>query len=432
MAEAGLARTAKIERPELIGGESPPLRATEGLIAAAPSVDIRAGGLAVLAFGHTTADFYATYLTPLLPLLADRFKLSTFLCSALVAAVGISGSTIQPLLGALGGRAKGKAPIVLGMFMMAVFFSCLGLAPNLFALFALLIAGGLGCSLFHPHAAALATRIGVERRGLAMSVFTVAGTAGIFLSPKIVPRIASHWGLEALIVTMPLGLVCAGLLLFWPLPSGEAAASKRTEWRGLVSGNVRGLAFLVVAAILHTITVTGFCTFLPLLLCRQRNFTLTAAGDLLAWFILSGALGVLIGGYVSDRIGRWWTILFSYAAVVPLLSGFLAMEGLSAQLALLAAGVALWAALPCTITLAQELVPQAAGIASGLVMGFSWGMGSLVLPIFGMIADRAGTAYAMRWIALLPLGAAVTLCLMKRFASAATVAIKPQNQTEKH
>ena len=431
MGGTGVAKTGKLggqALPEGIaspaGWRSQPPRwgsRQGGAVASAsqPAIPVReagiaVGGLAVLAFGHMTADFYATFLTPLLPLLAMHFGLSTFLCSLLVAAVGISGSTVQPLFGAIGGRAKGKPAVVLGMVMMAVFFSCLGLATNVLTLFLLLVAGGLGCALFHPHAATMATDVSPGRRGRAMSVFTLAGTAGIFLSPKIVPRIASAWGLGALVVTMPLGLICAAFLLLAPLPSDDATPGGRTEWRGLLSGDVRGLATLVVSAILHTITVTGFCAFLPLMLCGERGFTVTAAGDMLAWFILSGSLGVVIAGYLSDRIGRWRVILLAYVAAVPLLFGFLGARGLPAQGFLMGAGVALWAALPCTITLAQELAPDASGIASGMVMGFSWGVGGIVLPLFGMIADRAGKAYTMHWIALLPVGAMLSLLVLKR------------------
>jgi FSR family fosmidomycin resistance protein-like MFS transporter len=213
---------------------------------------------------------------------------------------------------------------------------------------------------------------------------------------------------------MPLGLVCAALLLLAPLPPEDVRRPDRTEWRGLLEGDVRGLAMLVVSAILHTVTVTGFCAFLPLMLCSERGFAVTAAGDMLAWFILSGSAGVLVGGYLSDRIGRWWTILFAYLFAVPLLFGFLMTRGLTAQGLLMGAGMALWTALPCTITLAQELTPRASGIASGMVMGFAWGIGALVLPVFGMIADRAGKAYTMHWIALLPLAATLALVVMKR------------------
>ncbi len=397
--------------------------------ASAPAADMQVGGVLALAFGHTTCDFFATYLTPLLPLLADKFQLSTLMCSALVAAVGISGSTLQPVFGAFGAK-RAKGVIIVGLLLMAVFFSCIGLAPNVPTLFVLLFVGALGCSFFHPHAAAIATRMSAGRRGLAMSLFTVAGTAGLFLSPKIVPRIATTWGLEGLVMTMPLGFVCCAILALTPMKAlephraaspaaewrpGARTGCARTEWRGLLSGDLRHLSFLVVSAVLYSLTICGLAAFLPLMLCREKDFTVTAAGDMLAWLILAGAAGVVLGGYLSDRFGQWRVIMAAYLVSVPLFTGFLRAEGPTALMLLMGGGMALWAAQPCTITLAQELAPKASGIASGLVMGFAWGMAGLFLPIFGMIADRAGTSHAMQWVVLLPIGAAASLWAMKRF-----------------
>jgi FSR family fosmidomycin resistance protein-like MFS transporter len=344
----------------------------------------------------------------------------------LVAAVAISGSTLQPVIGALGGAGRSKAIIVIGMLMMAVLFSSIGFAPNLWVLVPVLIVGALGCSMFHPHAATVAMRMASGRRGLAMSMFTVAGTLGIFLSPKVVPRIAtfsSAWGLKSLIVTMPFGLACAAILFLTPMASraeevrgGKTAPPERTEWSGLLAGDLPGLATLVVSATLYSLTISGFCSFLPLMLCGERGMTLVQAGDLLAWLMLAGAAGVLIGGYLSDRVGRWWVIMAAYVVAVPLLYGFLATGGAWSKALLIAGGAVLWAAQPCTITLAQELAPQASRIASGMVMGFAWGMAGFFFPIFGMIADRMSMSFSMKLIAFLPLGAAVSLCAMKRFA----------------
>ena len=388
----------------------------------APAVGrLNIGGLASLAFGHTVCDFYATFLTPLLPLLAVQYGLKTFHCSVLVAAVAISGSTLQPVIGALGGAGRSKAIIVIGMLMMAVLFSAIGFAPNLWVLVPVLVVGAMGCSMFHPHAATVAMRMASGRRGLAMSMFTVAGTLGIFLSPKLVPRIATFspaWGLKSLIVTMPFGLVCAAILFLTPMtsPRDEARKAERTEWSGLLAGDLPGLATLVVSATLYSLTISGFCSFLPLMLCRERGATPVEAGDLLAWLMLAGAAGVLVGGYLSDRVGRWWVIMAAYVVAVPLFSGFLATDGPWSKVLLIAGGAVLWAAQPCTITLAQELAPQASRIASGMVMGFAWGMAGFFFPIFGMIADRKGMTFSMHLIAFLPLGAAVSLCAMKRFA----------------
>ena len=53
-------------------------------------------------------------------------------------------------------------------------------------------------------------------------------------------------------------------------------------------------------------------------------------------------------------------------------------------------GAALHAMVPVSIVIAQELVPHRAGMAAGLMLGFSYGLGGLCTPITGYIADTYG------------------------------------------
>jgi MFS transporter, FSR family, fosmidomycin resistance protein len=60
----------------------------------------------------------------------------------------------------------------------------------------ILVLGGLGGAAFHPPAAALAHRLGGNRRGLAMSVYISGGTLGFSLGPLMFAPFAQHLGLE--------------------------------------------------------------------------------------------------------------------------------------------------------------------------------------------------------------------------------------------
>jgi len=48
-----------------------------------------------------------------------------------------------------------------------------------------------------------------------------------------------------------------------------------------------------------------------------------------------------------------------------------------------------------SIVIAQELVPHRAGMAAGLMLGFSYGLGGLCTPITGYIADTYGVQMAL-------------------------------------
>ena len=81
-------------------------------------------------------------------------------------------------------------------------------------------------------------------------------------------------------------------------------------------------------------------------------------------------------------------------------------DGLIAILLLVLAAATLSAAHSVSIAFAQELVPERAGTASSLVMGFGWGLAGLGLVAFGSLAEMITVPRALDVAALIPLVAA--------------------------
>jgi FSR family fosmidomycin resistance protein-like MFS transporter len=78
-------------------------------------------------------------------------------------------------------------------------------------------------------------------------------------------------------------------------------------------------------------------------------------------------------------------------------------------------GVVLLSTVPVNVVMAQELIPQSASVVSALMMGFAWGMGGMMVPIVGKIADIAGLKKALMLIVLLPtFGFLLSLLLPKK------------------
>jgi FSR family fosmidomycin resistance protein-like MFS transporter len=69
------------------------------------------------------------------------------------------------------------------------------------------------------------------------------------------------------------------------------------------------------------------------------------------------------------------------------------------------AGLLLGSSVPVTIVMAQELLPRNVGVASGLMMGFAFGMGGLGVTINGLIADSYGLGASLMLLAVLPIAA---------------------------
>jgi FSR family fosmidomycin resistance protein-like MFS transporter len=70
-------------------------------------------------------------------------------------------------------------------------------------------------------------------------------------------------------------------------------------------------------------------------------------------------------------------------------------------------GLLLQSTLPVNVTYAQLLAPVGAATVSSLMMGFAWGVGSVMVPIVGLLGDVLGLPTALLCISGVPLLAAV-------------------------
>jgi FSR family fosmidomycin resistance protein-like MFS transporter len=165
------------------------------------------------------------------------------------------------------------------------------------------------------------------------------------------------------------------------------------------------MSLLLSIAILREFTRLAVVTFLPIYLSMQGR-SLLDGGIMLTLFSFAGALGGMIGGSLSDRWNRKGVIALSGLICVPLLYGMFRTDGPLALLLLVLAAATLSAAHSVTIAFAQELVPERAGTASSLVMGFGWGLAGLGLVAFGSLAEVITVPRALDLAALIPLLAA--------------------------
>src|SRR5262249_701934 len=154
-----------------------------------------------------------------------------------------------------------------------------------------------------------------------------------------------------------------------------------------------------------------------------RGLSATAAGKLTSLFLFFGAIGGFSGGNLADRFGEKTVISFSMLFSSPFLLAFLFTDGIISYLMLALGVFALLSTLPVNVVLAQDLIPQNASVVSALMMGFAWGMGGMMVPVIGKIADIAGLKQALMVVVLLPaFGFLLSLLLPKKGFMKETIA----------
>lgn len=346
--------------------------------------------MAALAAAHGANDLYMGFLPALLPLIVARLGLSLTSAGALVSLVNVTSQLTQPLLGHYADRVGRRAMVILGPVVTTLAMASLGLMGSYGWLLAALLCGSMGNSAFHPQGAALTGKLTARSRGsgAAMALFTAGGNIGYGLGPVLVIAIVNQFGLPFTWLTIPVGLAAAVFLAGAvpreiddrAEPESAAPASARSRWIGPLAALWTVVALRAAVAILFT-------TFVPLLMAR-RHEPLMQGGWALLGFSLAGALGGLVGGPLSDRIGRKRVTVASLALVAPALFLFLRAQGLAAAALLLITGGCLFAALPVNLVMAQELLPRRASLVSGLMMGLAWAVGGTSTTAIGALADH--------------------------------------------
>jgi FSR family fosmidomycin resistance protein-like MFS transporter len=268
---------------------------------------------------------------------------------------------------------------------------------NTYVLLALAIGlGVLGSAAFHPPAAMVASSYGGDRRGTAVSVFSVGGSLGSALSPLLITAGIGWLGMRGTIVLTPVALLYS-LLLLWQLGQTDRARQDRpAASQGLANGDsLLRLGIVVLTVMCLSWVQYSFRTFLPAWIKAQTG-SLDAGGRMM--FVMMAAMGAgsLAGGALSDRVGRWQLLAVSLGLLGPVQWLFVGATGPLQWVLIAVMGVLLGATFPVSIVMAQETWSRGVGVASGLVMGIGWLPGGLGASFTGFVADRLSLEIGLR------------------------------------
>ncbi|MDP2858911.1 MAG: MFS transporter [Bacillota bacterium] len=360
---------------------------------------------------HGLNDTYNSYLGALMPVLIDHFRLSLTMAGVLASASTLATSLFQPLFGYMLDKATVKPNIFTWPIITAIATCSIALVPNASMLIPLLVIAGLSTAAFHPHAAST-----VPPAGLPMALFLAGGTVGYAVGPVMSLGIVSSFGLRSLwLLAVP--TVLASLFL------SRFARSARREGRkngGRFSLSLTGdrlkvfLTIWVIVAMRSTVGTT-FSSFLSVHL-RQTGFPLLLVGVALLVHTGAGTFGSVVGGYLSDTIGRKTVITLGTSLILVSYLLLLKSSGIWTWLFLALGGFAMNSFNPVTVVMAQDLFPENRGMAGGMVMGLGWSVGGLVVSLVGAMADRMGLATTLMRITLLLAPAAlISLTLPGRY-----------------
>jgi FSR family fosmidomycin resistance protein-like MFS transporter len=375
---------------------------------------VRKRPIALILLGHAVVDSCQNILPVVLPLLRDRFSLSYSQVGLAAALLTISSSLIQPIFGWVSDRWGTQWFLPAGILWTGMLMAVVGLVPTYWMLLLVLVLTGMGTAAFHPVAAMAAAHAAGNQRGLGMSFFSAGGNLGFALGPILMTWILLiGFGLEGTTLLILPGLATAGLVHVYrreiEVPIVGAKERRRQEQAPIPWPKLSALCALIT---LRSWGYSGLIIFLPLFL-REQGIDLWVAGRALFVFLFFGALGGMLGGHLSDRVGRQQVMAISLLTFPFLMATALALSGPPRWILLAMAGMALLASFSVTVVFAQELLPQHLGLASGLTLGLAFGAGGLGVGMSGLMADLLGLRTSVWMLVFLP-GLAGLLALKLR------------------
>ncbi|MBI4261064.1 MAG: MFS transporter [Actinobacteria bacterium] len=319
-----------------------------------------------------------------------------------VGAFSLSAVFLRPWAGALGDRRGRRLLIVLGAALFAASVAAYPLAGSPAALAGLRLGTGAGEALFFVGAFAAVTDLAPpDRRGEAMSYFTLSLYAGIGIGPLIgevaIDRIgfSGAWAVAALAAGVALVM---GTRMPDTRPAPEAVPAAPVRHR-LVNraGLLPGLVMLT-----SIWGMAGFLAFVPL-----YSLDVGMSGSRIVLALFAGIVVAVrsVGARLPDRLGVGRTTRLALgASVIGLAVVGLWREpaGLLAGTAVFAVGIALFT--PALMALAVAGVPPSErGAVIGTTSAFldlAFGLGPATLGFVAAGVGRPGTFLAGSAVAL--------------------------------
>lgn len=360
---------------------------------------------------HLMNDMMQSLMQASYPMVKASHSLSFAQIGWITLAYQITASLLQPVIGYAADRRPAPFSLPAGTLFTAAGLAVFALSSSYLWLVVGATMLGMGSSVFHPESSRVARMAAGTRHSLAQSLFQLGGNAGQAIGPLFAALVVVQWGQSSLVMFALLTLLSTAILWnvgVWykhhGLPRLQRLRTPRKVRADVPRETViKGMAILLLLIFSKYAYVASLSNYYTFYLIERFQVSVIEAQMHLFLFLGSLAAGTLAGGYWGDRFGRRNVIRFSVMGAIPftLLLPFVDLAWTEVLTVLI--GLTIASAFPAIVVFAQELMPARVGMVSGMMFGFSFGVGGLAAASFGHLADVHGIETVYRLSAALPL-----------------------------
>ena len=394
--------------------------------------------LLMVSMGHLLNDMFQSVIPSIYPIIKESLGLSFMQIGAITLTNQITASLLQPMVGYLSDRHPRPYGLVVGMCFTLTGLLLLSFASSFLLVLLSVAFVGIGSSVLHPESSKIArmasggakgcasreqsqarlnsaeaqpalAKIG---KGMAQSIFQIGGNVGRAIGPVAVALIVVPHGQGSIRWFALLAVVAIWLLARiggWYRKQLEIYGRSKSKFdienESHLTKHQIIVALLVLLVLMfskdfYTANIQSYLTFYMI---DKFGMSVASSQYVLFAFLVSTAIGLLIGGEVGDRYGRKYVIWFSILGSSPfaLLLPYCNMTW-TIILAILV-GLVMSSAMSAILVYGTELLPGNVGMISGAFFGLSFGLGGIGSALFGWIADLTSIQYVFQLTAFLPL-----------------------------
>jgi FSR family fosmidomycin resistance protein-like MFS transporter len=366
--------------------------------------------LAALSVAHLLNDLIQSMIPAVYPLIKETYQLDFVQIGLITLAFQVTSSLLQPILGYLTDRRPWPYAMVAGMGATLLGLLSLAFAHSYGMVLVAAALVGTGSAVFHPEATRMARHAAAGRQGLAQGVFQVGGHAGYAIGPLLAAAVVVPKGQESLSWFSGVVLV-AMLLMGWTASRYSAFRRQQSAAKSADDVAAHGLprarvlfamGVLIVLLFSKNAYTAAFTSYYTFYLIERFQVPVQLSQILLFLYLVVGAVGVIIGGMIGDRIGRQRVIWLSILGCLPFALALPYADLTWTVILSVVISFIMASAFSAILIYAIDLVPHRVGLVGGLFYGLAFGLGGLAAAGLGALADRIGIVQVFGLCAWLP------------------------------
>ena len=271
--------------------------------------------ISLVSMAHFYSHFFFFIFPPLFPLLKSDLEVSYIELGGIIVLFNLISALTQLPMGILVDRLDAPRLLTFAVLCQAVSLVLISIFPSYLMIMIMMIPCGIANAIYHPADYTILNRsVSSNVMGRAFSIHTVLGFSGSAVAPLTMVYLSSNYGWEDSLMIIGTGGIVITLILYLNIssllnPNEENKDSIVNDKPLSIYSTLRLLLTLPILMgfmfwFFNSAAHTGISYFSVSAFTQIYEMALSHANLCLTMFLSFTSLGILLGGFLSDKTGK--------------------------------------------------------------------------------------------------------------------------------